>query len=63
MKLQMVIQRSLCLLVSVSLSLGGASFSAHGQDRGQPINISFGQPNIWSLEQVHYLLAHPLLTV
>jgi hypothetical protein len=25
--------------------------------RGQPIIISFGQPNIWSLEQAHYLLA------
>ncbi len=23
----------------------------------QPVNISFGQPNIWSLEQAHYLLA------
>lgn len=24
---------------------------------GDPIEISFGQPNIWSLEQAHYLLA------
>jgi len=25
--------------------------------QGQPIIITFGQPNIWSLEQAHYLLA------
>jgi hypothetical protein len=24
---------------------------------GQPVIITFGQPNIWSLEQAHYLLA------
>ncbi len=27
------------------------------QQTGQPIIITFGQPNIWSLEQAHYLLA------
>lgn len=25
--------------------------------KGKPVNITFGQPNIWSLEQAHYLLA------
>jgi hypothetical protein len=24
----------------------------------EPVVISFGQPNIWSLEQTHYLHAH-----
>ena len=56
MKPQMILCRSLCLLLSVLLSLGGMSLPVQGQDR-QPINISFGQPNIWSLEQAHYLLA------
>ncbi len=27
------------------------------QDKSRPVVISFGQPNIWSLEQAHYLLA------
>src|SRR5215204_4400895 len=32
--------------------------SAPAQDRKRkPVVVSFGQPNIWSLEQAHYLLA------
>lgn len=57
MKLQTLMRQSLCLLISVLLSLSGLSVSTEAQDKGQPINISFGQPNIWSLEQAHYLLA------
>jgi hypothetical protein len=57
MKLQTVMCRWLCLLISVLLSLSGAPVSVQGQDNRRPVNISFGQPNIWSLEQAHYLLA------
>jgi hypothetical protein len=40
--------------------LTGALFplaQASQQPQRQPVIISFGQPNIWSLEQAHYLLA------
>lgn len=57
MKLQTLMRQSLCLLISVLLSLSGLSVPTEAQDKGQPVNISFGQPNIWSLEQAHYLLA------
>jgi hypothetical protein len=36
---------------------GWVPFPIRAQDNRQPVNISFGQPNIWSLEQAHYLLA------
>jgi hypothetical protein len=56
MKKQRVMRQSLCLFVSAVLLLGGFSFPAQGR-QGRPVIISFGQPNIWSLEQAHYLLA------
>lgn len=38
-------------------------FSASAQDRKRkPVVVSFGQPNIWSLEQAHYLLARMHMT-
>ncbi len=38
-------------------------FSVFAQDRKRkPIVVSFGQPNIWSLEQAHYLLARMHMT-
>jgi hypothetical protein len=42
------------LLLIVSLLLTGFARPTFAQDR--PIVITFGQPNIWSLEQAHYLL-------
>jgi hypothetical protein len=42
-------------LLVVGLIVGGLPFVAPAQDRS--VIISFGQPNIWSLEQAHYLLA------
>src|SRR2546428_4831790 len=48
------------LLISPSLTLllflNGLTLSVTAQN-GKPVIISFGQPNIWSLEQAHYLLA------
>ncbi len=36
---------------------------AISQDKKRkPIVVSFGQPNIWSLEQAHYLLARMHMT-
>ena len=38
-------------------------FAASAQDRKRkPVVVSFGQPNIWSLEQAHYLLARMHMT-
>jgi len=49
---------SLRLLLVVSLLLNGLSpCVALAQKERKPVVISFGQPNIWSLEQAHYLLA------
>lgn len=44
------------LLLSLLILTGGLVRPAPAQER-KPINIRFGQPNIWSLEQAHYLLA------
>ena len=41
-------------LLIFSLLLTGFARPAYSQSR--PIVITFGQPNIWSLEQAHYLL-------
>ena len=47
-------------LISLSLTLlflvNGLTLPVTAQN-GKPVIISFGQPNIWSLEQAHYLLA------
>lgn len=59
MKRQKSVRQTLCLLISILLLQGGLSLSVQGRSNGQgkPVIISFGQPNIWSLEQAHYLLA------
>lgn len=46
---------TISLLLTASLLLPAFVTSVFSQDR--PIVITFGQPNIWSLEQAHYLLA------
>jgi hypothetical protein len=46
--------RFIASLLIVSLLLTGFARPAVAQSR--PIVITFGQPNIWSLEQAHYLL-------
>ncbi len=45
---------SLILIISLLLTAVGHPVFAQ---RSRPIVITFGQPNIWSLEQAHYLLA------
>ena len=59
MKLRRVFSHTLASCLSVALILATISaFAVRGRaDSGQPIIVSFGQPNIWSLEQAHYLLA------
>src|SRR5215211_3583795 len=56
--------RWLSLLISASLLLTGLlPVSVSAQDRRRkPVVVSFGQPNIWSLEQAHYLLARMHMT-
>lgn len=43
-------------LLSLILLMSGQPLAVQAQHR-KPLTISFGQPNIWSLEQAHYLLA------
>jgi hypothetical protein len=52
------------LLLAASLLLSGLfPPPARAQDRKRkPVVVSFGQPNIWSLEQAHYLLARMHMT-
>lgn len=51
-------QSALCKLLCVMLITGGMSSGASAQrKKRKPVVVSFGQPNIWSLEQAHYLLA------
>src|SRR5215217_3770612 len=53
---------SLLLIISVFLT-GLLPLTSLAQDRKRkPIIVSFGQPNIWSLEQAHYLLARMHMT-
>lgn len=47
----------LCTLLSVALLVCGMSPYAFAQRKRKPVVVTFGQPNIWSLEQAHYLLA------
>lgn len=55
----------LTVLLMFSLFLSGVLpySNAAGADRKRkPVVVSFGQPNIWSLEQAHYLLARLHMT-
>ena len=47
---------SLLLIISLFLT-GLLPLNGFAKERRKPIVVSFGQPNIWSLEQAHYLLA------
>ena len=51
-----MIQSFLGGLLITAILLGGMSIPVFSQEE-KPVVISFGQPNIWSLEQAHYLLA------
>lgn len=51
-----------CFVNTLSLLCAAAFLPprAHGQtpnDKGKPVVITFGQPNVWSLDQAHYLLS------
>lgn len=46
----------IAVILIISLLLTGYGHPVFAQ-RPRPIVITFGQPNIWSLEQAHYLLA------
>lgn len=54
----------LTVLLIVSLFLSGVMphSSALADRKRKPVVVSFGQPNIWSLEQAHYLLARMHMT-
>lgn len=54
MKPNQIIASILLLATFLSISLLPARVQAQV---GDPFEITFGQPNIWSLEQAHYLLA------
>jgi hypothetical protein len=52
------------LFVAVALFVNRLAPYARAQQtpqlgRNEAVFINFGQPNIWSLEQAHYLLFHP----
>jgi hypothetical protein len=50
-------------LLCASLLTGSLAPVASAQNRKRkPVVVSFGQPNIWSLEQAHYLLARMHMT-
>ncbi|MGH9929885.1 MAG: hypothetical protein ACREA9_11770, partial [Pyrinomonadaceae bacterium] len=55
MKIRMVILRFLCSILSSVLPLTGLAIPAQAQRRA--IVVSAEQPNVWTLEQAHYLLA------
>lgn len=55
----------LIVLLSTSLFLSGVlpySTAGAADRKRKPVVVSFGQPNIWSLEQAHYLLARMHMT-
>src|SRR2546426_1178231 len=45
------------VLIAILLTSGLPSSVRANKKKRRPVVISFGQPNIWSLEQAHYLLA------
>lgn len=52
------IRAKLCACICAMLVFNGVlPVTAIAQEKSRPVVISFGQPNIWSLEQAHYLLA------
>lgn len=52
-----------CTLLALALLSGSLAHVASAQRRKRkPVVVSFGQPNIWSLEQAHYLLARMHMT-
>ena len=58
MKTQSCMTKIVSLVVSTALLITGVVKPSYSQQpRPRPITITFGQPNIWSLEQAHYLLA------
>jgi hypothetical protein len=58
MKRRKALRQTLCLFISTVLLTGSLLPRTLGQGpQRQAVIISFGQPNIWSLEQAHYLLA------
>src|SRR2546421_7678167 len=47
-----------CALLCAALLAGWFILPTSAQERRRkPVVVSFGQPNIWSLEQAHYILA------
>jgi hypothetical protein len=54
----------LTILLIASLFLSGVlpNSNALADRKRKPVVVSFGQPNIWSLEQAHYLLARMHMT-
>ena len=44
-------------ILTVVVLLPGFAMPIVAQIQTRPIVITFGQPNIWSLEQAHYLLS------
>ena len=60
--LSLPIRKGLCVVITLALSGGTLllPFPARGYSpvgKGKPVVITFGQPNIWSLDQAHYLLS------
>ena len=59
--LNLWIRKSLCVINALALLCSPLLLrSVVGQapdHRGKPVVITFGQPNIWSLDQAHYLLS------
>ena len=54
---------ALTALLMLTLAAGSLAPAARAQERKRkPVVVSFGQPNIWSLEQAHYLLARMHMT-
>jgi hypothetical protein len=53
------IRKSLCVVNALVLLCSPLLLPLRvaGYQRGKPVVITFGQPNIWSLDQAHYLLS------
>jgi hypothetical protein len=57
MKMKRSSVTSISSILMVAVLLPGFAMPVLAQHRPRPIVITFGQPNIWSLEQAHYLLS------